>query len=301
MEPKCDKQTPNCANCHRRHESCTYHTWKQVIPRSAFRKDTKQPISRIAKGITFPAKNLPPSPYITSVPLDLLLSSRPIPPACTDPLNSLVANESQLWQHALTTDISAHPYLQSCVSSISTICTSQHGPPSHHIDPSHAYRDQISAFTSFRNTTFAVDESNWLAVLMFSIVILMFQFASQQAAAGEYDYVETVQVLRMSARVARSIAPFLRQSRMWAFIQSRNIFESRLMEAHVWSALCRLQRTVVWSVSHGEQEREVLTGAVQALVDRALICDAAPRTWKHYVVFPGLVSSELFGVVEGWR
>jgi hypothetical protein len=122
---------------------------------------------------------------------------------------------------------------------------------------------------------------------MFSIVILMFQFASQQAAPGEYDYVETLQVLRMMAGIARSIAPFLRQSTVWVFIQSRNVFESRPMEARVWSALCRLRRTVVWSVSHGEQEREVLTGAVQALVDQALICDAAPRTWKHYIVFRG--------------
>jgi hypothetical protein len=127
----------------------------------------------------------------------------------------------------------------------------------------------------------------------------MFQFASQQAAPGEYDYVEMLQVLRLSAGIAKAIVPFLRQSRMWAFIQSRNIFESRPMEAHVWSALCCLRRTVVWSVSHGEQEREVLTRAVQALVDWALICDAAPRTWKHYVVFPGLVSSEFFELLKG--
>jgi hypothetical protein len=172
------------------------------------RKDTKQTVSTIAKSIAFLAKSVPPSPHITSVPLDLLFSSRPITPACTDPLDPLVASESQLWQHALITIIPAHPYLYSCLSSISTIYTSQHGPPSHHIDPSRAYRDQISASTSFRNTTFAVDESNGLAVLMFSIVILMFQFASQQAAPGEYDYVETLQVLRMSAGIAKAIVPF---------------------------------------------------------------------------------------------
>jgi hypothetical protein len=54
-----------------------------------------------------------------------------------------------------------------------------------------------------------------------------------------------------------------------------------------------------WLVSQEEQEREVLTGAVQALVEWALICDAAPRTWKHYVVFLGLVSSEFLKLMKG--
>jgi hypothetical protein len=283
---------PSCANCERRQEICIYQTWKQVSPGSTSGRYITEHGHTRKKSIDVPVKQLSPEGRISEVPLDLLFICRPVPKEGFDPLAPVVAGEAQLWRHALINSMAQHPYLQSCLSSISSMYTEQNEPCGKHVDRSCAYQDQIAASETFRSVIFTVNESNWIAVIVFSIALIMFQFASQQGSLGDYDYVETLYVLKMSAGISASVAPFLWRSKMWNFIQYRNKLESRLVDPHVWIALCNLRNTVASSVSHEVHQREVLNVTVQALANWALICDASPRTWRHYIIFPGLLSSE---------
>lgn len=103
---------------------------------------------------------------------------------------------------------------------------------------------------------------------------------------------ETMHVLKMSAGVASEVAPFLWRSPVWTFMQRRNEMAWQPMDPALSVALCDLQSTVEASVAGEPDKEKVMSAAVQALIDWSSVCNGCPRTYKDYVIFPGMVSAE---------
>jgi hypothetical protein len=103
---------------------------------------------------------------------------------------------------------------------------------------------------------------------------------------------ETMYVLKMSAGVASAVAPFLWRSPVWTFIRTRSEMAWQPMDPELSLALCDLQTTVHLAVAHESERRKVMSAAVQALIDWSSLCNGRPRTYKDYLIFPGMVSNE---------
>lgn len=269
---KCDTQTPSCSNCLRRRETCEYQTWLQV---SIAPSSSQLAIASTSTS----AQTLSPWTRISNV----LLTHIFVPPTQLFPSHP---HESNLWRQILHSSLPSHPYLQPIISSIGHLYTP--ASPTSHLT---AYRDQVTASSIFRVSHISIDARNWAAVLIFAVSLLIFQFASQQAAHGEYEYVETLKVLRMSAGIAGACGAYLKRSRVWGLIRAR--YEGVVGENYdtdTWRRAVDELQTVIDDADG--RERDVLSAVVQALKDWAAECNGCPMTWKDYTVFPGAVPSE---------
>ncbi|KAJ4293355.1 hypothetical protein N0V90_008637 [Kalmusia sp. IMI 367209] len=78
------------------------------------------------------------------------------------------------------------------------------------------------ASTIFREATPNVDENNWLAVLAFAVITLIFQFGTQGACDEEhFDLLETLQALRSSMRIEEAARTYFRKTHFWNLILQR--------------------------------------------------------------------------------
>jgi hypothetical protein len=227
-----------------------------------------------------------PQPRPVDVPLTLLFLPKSI--GRTSLPHKPAVQETQLWARALTSQTAEHQYLQYCLMSIKCLFLETHEPSSRQVNHPRAYQHQITASSMFRNAPSTIEESNWLPVLIFSISMLIFQFASQQASKDEFDYLETLRVLKMSLGVASSVGPFLARSEMWAFINRRNQLAHRPVDAGIWAAVQHLEDCIALSYCRNS----VLMDAVQALREWIEFCHGSPSNWKQYCLFPGMLSEE---------
>lgn len=208
------------------------------------------------------------------------------------PLHPAATEEVRLWRTAVRSNTASHPYLKLSFTSIYQLFDKRNETDVAREEQSRAYQDQIAASNIFRHSQPTIDETNWIPVLIFSVSLIIFQFASQQATVEDIDYVETMHVLKMSAGVGAAVAPFLFRSRIWTFIRLRNDLSWQPMDLELSVALCDLQSTVAMSMADEPHSVEVTSAAVQALIDWNSQCNGCPRTFKEYVLFPGMVSNE---------
>jgi hypothetical protein len=242
------------------------------------------------RSATSPSMPMTVQPRAIEFPITILFASGPRWTTNVPSASPQTPAELRLWTVVLKANAAKHPYIQQCLSSIACLYTGLLDPRDHHVKYSRAYQYQIAASSSFRDSLFTIDETNWAATLIFAISMIMFQFASQQVSEDPFDYMDTLHILRMSADVASSVGPFLAKSKMWAFILRRNN-EKALQppNSHVWIALHLLEEAVALSALG---KREVLVNAFQSLKRWVGLCNASPGTWREYIQFPSMVSMD---------
>jgi hypothetical protein len=228
-----------------------------------------------------------PQPSLTEVPLSILFFPKII--GKTNLGYQPAVQETRLWAQVLRSKTVEHRYLRHCLSSIRCLYAETYEPSSHQVNHPRAYQHQITASSMFRSSPSTIGESNWLAVLVFAISVLIFQFASQQVSGGPFDYVETLRVLKMSSGVALSVGPFLTRSEMWTFINRRNKLALRPIDPTLLAAIQDLENSIAMSNSG---DKDVLMDAVQALKKWINMCHGSPHNWRYYCLFPGMVSEE---------
>lgn len=209
---------------------------------------------------------------INDTPLELLFFAQSTSPGQKE--------QALVWRQVLGSISSSHAYSQLCLSSIERLYFFKD-------IQSDAYCDQIAASRIFRGSHFTVDETNWADVLVFTISMVIFQFASQQAQSEQYDIMETFYVLRASAGVAKCVGPFLLRSGLGESLKLGNLGDS--YGEDIAQALEKLLNCAL--EMHGEK-REVMCQAVGTLMGWARSCNGRPKSWNDYVIFPGAVSAE---------
>ena len=128
--------------------------------------------------------------------------------------------ECVLWGTAVASSALKFPYLQHCVVALARM---KHYSETGMREPvTDAYQHQLKASEMFREATPTVNEENWLAVLAFAIIMLIFQFASQNNSDEEhFDIIQTLSALRSTMRIEEAARPYFRQTQFWKLILER--------------------------------------------------------------------------------
>jgi hypothetical protein len=298
---QCNGQAPICAHCLRRNEKCEYPSWLDPpLPSSSRDIQRVDAKNRLDYGSV---ATIPPSPYAGAIPPTISSVGVWLESSCLQHTfwpGQLAEEERRLWNHTLIINNSKHEYLRHCLASILCLYGEEDTPTNENTNHLLTYHHHLVASTLFRQSSTTVDQSNWLAVFIFSISTIVFQFASQQYCSAEgFDYIETLRVLKMSANVAISISPFLWQSLMWPWIQRGKLLASKSVDESVWTALCTLEDTVTYSVlQHQVHDKNLLLAVVQDLKKWALFCNTSPRTWIDYILFPSMLPADYLDLLS---
>lgn len=237
-------QQPDCANCARRNEVCEYP------PQVDEKQHSTSPApdwstDHVVGELSWTLESSPEyqSPHESSPPLVApeLAPSMPYPTShvaktqniyCEKTyalLNSLIESswlspaEASMWTTAVASEAIKYPYLQHCTQAIADM--KHHNESRSRGASPIAYHHHVMASTSFRELTPSVHENNWLAVLAFAVLTLIFQFGTQAACDEDhFDLIETLRALRSSMRIEEAARPYFHQTQFWRMIQQRTAF-----------------------------------------------------------------------------
>lgn len=230
-----------CANCVRRNEVCEYPPPIDENP------PTTPPMPWDLDSINTGPWSLVPnfeahqvnafiaqSHASPSYPLDLVSSStRSTGAYCAKTralLDFLLENrgswfstpECTLWTAAIASSARKYPYLQHCVQALAVM--KQHNQRGLRWPATDAYQHQLKASEMFREATPTINEENWLSVKAFAIIMLVFQFASQNNCDEDhFDIIETLGALRSTMRIEAAARPYFRRTQFWQLIHARTM------------------------------------------------------------------------------
>lgn len=235
-------QEPKCANCLRRNESCEY-------PPPVDEKSVTPPqmswgleyVNTDSWGLTtfssdsfineHSAQSSQPSLFLPDLIPNPTDSTVAYCERTSDLLDSLLKSggawfsnpEVKLWTAAIAKSAPKFPYLQHCIQALAHM--KHHNENGHGWPSAHAYHHQLQASRMFREATPSVDEKNWLPVLAFAIIMLIFQFASQcHCDEDHFNIIETLHALRSTMRIEEAARYYFRQTDLWELILERTSF-----------------------------------------------------------------------------
>jgi hypothetical protein len=144
-----------------------------------------------------------------------------------------------------------------------------------------------------------IDETSWIAVLTFGICMIVFQLSVQESCPeGDFNYVETLGVLRSSIAINHEALPYLQKSKHWPLIVHRNAIPKKPLSPRMKTSFHRLDSLISESLDsdsmdYDEEERaEINRQAFEELQKWMVDCQGVPRTWKHYCEWPAAVNAE---------
>ncbi|KAF2649161.1 hypothetical protein K491DRAFT_611401 [Lophiostoma macrostomum CBS 122681] len=309
---KCNMQTPTCANCIRRNETCEYlnapnprlqhRAIRSNYPGEAHYTSSPRPLSvttRLVDGYVGP----------TSGTLETTLT---FPSPLRRSLSSIFSHawfphdEAGLWIPVLETSARKYPYVQHSILALSSLidvlddCVNTGSASSRH--PVTAYQHQIAASTMFRQVPPVVNDENWVAVLCFGASNVVFHFAVQQfrnafGATSEFSIMETFLMLRSSMRLSKEFFPYLSSSKFWPFIAQRTRHSAVPLDPKIRTAIHRLALVVIRAVENDDTNAEVNRQAFWDLREWVFECQGQPRIFKHLLSWPAEVSDSYMSVL----
>ncbi|KAF2734656.1 hypothetical protein EJ04DRAFT_466285 [Polyplosphaeria fusca] len=300
---KCSMQAPACANCLRRKETCEYQFSTGGDPASS-----GQSIPR--DKATSPAR----AGCIDTIPASLGCYSAPSWTSGAADTSSRVSNplkrsltlvlaqswftpaEQQLWAAAIEEAAAKYTFVGHSFLALSSLMCELNNPAQQ--IPMLAYQHHLQASALFRQALPSVNEENWIAVISFVVSMVIFHFTTQQASPDvEFDYVQSLKVLRHSKSVEDQIVPFLHKSPFYSLIVERNNSTIPPPSTKLRTNLQKLARLVAQSVEHGDENAETNRKAFWELREWAFVCDRTPRTWRQFINWPGTVSNDFLDLL----
>jgi hypothetical protein len=153
--------------------------------------------------------------------------------------------------------------------------------------------------TMFQVARPKIDETNWIAVMTFAVCMIVFQFSVQESCPErDFDYVETLRVLRSSIAINQESLPYLKKSKHWPLISHRNSIPNKPLSPRMKASFYRLDSLISESLdsdimNYDEEERaEINRQAFEELQKWTVECQGVPRTWKNYCEWPAAVNAE---------
>ncbi|KAF2676805.1 hypothetical protein K458DRAFT_467974 [Lentithecium fluviatile CBS 122367] len=282
---KCSMQAPTYTNYRRQNEIYEYRS---------FKSSSTESLNHIGQVV-------PPNPTCQSSSRIEYKSQRLHIISTTAPSYNtyqLFSHEKALWAGALAEHMSSFPHLDHCLSSIRLLYDGSITTRNGSLALFSAYRHHLAASELFRRLTPAVSSTYWFAALMFGVSLLIFHFAVQQSCPEHtFSYLEIIYVLRMSMDLATSVAPFLRRSDLWPLIQQRAASSSRPLGPQIEATIVDLEAIVRFSPNTNSPEL-VYRHAFEAFRGWVFDCGSYPRTWRHYIRWPGNVPKEFLVLVS---
>ena len=129
--------------------------------------------------------------------------------------------------------------------------------------------------------------------MAFGMSTIVFHFAVQQLYNDEdFSAIETFRILRTSMALNQGSMPYLSRSRMWPFIQYRMQSIALPIEAKLRTAFQKLSSVVMNSSDVSQTITQARHHAYSELQAWVFECQASPRVWRHYMVWPAAVEGK---------
>lgn len=156
-----------------------------------------------------------------------------------------------------------------------------------------AYRLQIAASSKFRQSVGTISDRNWFSVLVFAISVLIFHFDIHRRAKrglADDEFLEPILALRGAALLGMELGPWLMKSRLLAVIRRRIAAENPPWDDLAEQANTNLQ--LINETSSSLRNRAICQGALNKLQFWLRLTSSKPRTWLHFVWWPGAIDQE---------
>ncbi|KAI2629956.1 hypothetical protein GGR54DRAFT_628357 [Hypoxylon sp. NC1633] len=302
---KCNLQSPTCANCRRRNEICSFE--KQGMPQLNLARSsdtfTDMCVSRPGNGDIVKEHT-----HLASPQFDFLCNEEwlyGMPQSITDPTTSLVtwamektfflswltSPEKNLFIREFSHQASTFKYVQRTITSLCALhdwCQSTSRPNLY----AAAHQYHIEASMLFRNSQIEVNRSNWIAILMFGVGVIVFQFAITLKSANHInDYLELLHVMRRSSNVASELGPFVQTSPLMLLTGP---FLRRLhvnLDEFTWKGMCCLD-SIEYPEGTTDEIRCACTHSIAALKNWVIKVDGHPGNWAHFIGWPACISDQ---------
>ncbi|KAF2815626.1 uncharacterized protein BDZ99DRAFT_457601 [Mytilinidion resinicola] len=276
---KCNKQAPVCANCRRRNEDCEYEI---PPPNPAAITVFALPAAQLGDITSFISVS-----FLSNVIVGCVPASRP---------------ERALWCAAFGEALAGCQYLQHTMLSIHTLHVGPRLSKDAFSEATNlAHHHHIMASNAFTHMAPVVNEQNWLAVFIFGISVIIFRFATQQYCPDHlFDYLEMLQVLRISSNIARSVSSYLFRSEMWPFIRDRASLQliCQSDDIGMQQAIENLEGIVSNYRPRSENRRKATPAAFEAFKTWVITCHGYPSVWRHYIDWPATIQTEFLNDIR---
>ncbi|KAI1116094.1 hypothetical protein F5Y14DRAFT_86022 [Nemania sp. NC0429] len=167
-----------------------------------------------------------------------------------------------------------------------------------------AYSNEILGSRAFRQAVPAVDANNWIAVMVFTIAVLVFRLDScRQSTTFSGVVTDTLLALRGAGVMGNEIKPFfLGSGEFGAYLMSRARRSApKVLDPAIVLALAHLktineERKIADSKEAAAQR--TCARAIDSLQRWVVFVSGKPRTWLHYVWWPTDVPAEFIDLVN---
>ncbi|RFU78495.1 sterol uptake control 2 [Trichoderma arundinaceum] len=156
-----------------------------------------------------------------------------------------------------------------------------------------AYQHQIAASSKFRQSVGAISDRNWFTVLVFAISVLIFHFDIHRRARrglSDDEFLEPIMALRGAALLGMELGPWLMKSKLLAAMRRRIAAENPPWDELAEQAITNLELMNETSLS--APSRAICQDALNKLQFWLRLTSSRPRTWLHFVWWPGAIEQE---------
>ncbi|KAK0615374.1 hypothetical protein B0T17DRAFT_593066 [Bombardia bombarda] len=276
---KCNLQAPICNHCKRRREICDYQ-----FPDMGVVVNT----TKTENALSVPTNT--ENPMRSPSPLSRIVI--------------LWIQGEDFWhmEQEIAKQINQHAFLQENLSAVSTLYMS-HSDTMESLDVNVdryliACQHQVAASGLFRVGIGAVTEDNWLAVLVFAIAVIIFHFDITRRPArpsdSQYNFLEPIFTLRSAANLLLDLGPLLQRS--WLGDIIRRYVRDELKPP--WDFLAEQTIAGLHGVNdafphdHSHHDGDICRDTIRKLQFWLRLVSCQPRTWLHFMWWPGAVKQE---------
>ncbi|KAL6872851.1 hypothetical protein J3F83DRAFT_731181 [Trichoderma novae-zelandiae] len=312
---RCNLQAPSCSNCTRRGELCDYRflgrdsssppilssSHAAYISRRSHQSASSSPEAPLAgPRLSFMAPASRPQADVDATPIRAV--SRPGVDSLA--LCLLQEDERHLIPDELVGQTDASEYLEHNMAVISTLHNSSTTSLlKKEADKTEsdlaAYQHQIAASSKFRSSVGAISDRNWFTVLAFAISVLIFHFDIHRRAKrglADDEFLEPIVALRGAALLGMELGPWLMESRLLAVIRRRVAADDPPWDHVAEQAIANLQ--VMNETSTALRSRAICKDALDKMQFWLRLTSSRPRTWLHFVWWPGAIDQEYLHLLE---
>ncbi|KAI0113465.1 hypothetical protein F4814DRAFT_421864 [Daldinia grandis] len=311
---KCNLQPPICANCHRRNESCSYTSPNayelapiRLSKSQAKASASKSDVGNSCKDLThfgntkfnLNSRALYDNDSLYGMWQQILTPSSSMIQVMEETyLLSLLPNiESGIFSHEFRRLASTFEYVHQTFTALYELHRWSQSTSLSNLYTS-AYQHHIEASVLFRHSQPEVNGTNWMAVLIFGIGVIVFQFATSLKTADTIDnYLELLHVLRGSFQLAIELAPFLRMSSLMLLTQPRLHSPKSHLDEATLNILGRLDSLDYIEDTTGETKLACLQ-SIKSLKEWIIDVNGYPGNWRQFMDWPAAVPEQYLSALS---
>ncbi|KAK2025901.1 hypothetical protein LX32DRAFT_40019 [Colletotrichum zoysiae] len=315
---KCDCVGPVCANCRRRQEHCSYlGLLADTLNRENEGDKSGDTMSMVRRAATVAAHASSRDALNASLPAERLradeaeLKHHFLNQAWFTFSLQKDPRKCDVWSRWVPQLATRNVFVHQSMLSIAALHLCYLEPPDAKRYYSMACKHAIQASNYFRLAVPQVNEDNWLATFVFSMCNGIFgyyrPFADEKimGQVNTFEPAKSLTVMRVAARFSDTVTRYVYKSpnrNKLAQVDPDDWRDSNdaLLRPSL-SKIAKLEEFLLLgpeSTGVQAQETEVYLAALSALRTYILSLPGRPRIWKHFIIWPSLVSEQYISLLR---